>query len=105
MAKQYKLGAKRKAVNALVRSLARRGKGPASEMTIVGRSSGKRRSVMVTPVHLDDVTYIVAPYGAVNWVHNIRVNPRITLSRGGATTRFNATEIGESGRATCRERM
>ncbi len=104
MAKRYKLGATRKLRNSVTRFMARRGKGPASELKVTGRSSGKRISVMVTPVVIDGTTFLVSPYGTVNWVHNIRVNPKVTLSRGDVTTRYTATEAGkeEAGRALVR---
>jgi len=73
--------------------MSKRGKGPASQLAVTGRTSGERRVVLVTPVHIDGTTYIVAPYGLVNWVLNIRANPRVTLSRGGVTSRFTATEV------------
>ena len=93
MAKVYRLGLKRKIQNSLMRSMARRGKGPASELGVVGRSSGRRHSIVVCPTTVDGATYVVAPYGVVDWVHNVRNNPRVTLSRGGVTTRYSATEV------------
>ncbi len=104
MAEQYKLGAKRKLVNKVIRFMARRGKGPATELKVTGRSSGERISVMVTPVVIDGTTFLVSPHGTVNWAHNIRINPKVTLSKGGATTRYIATEVGkeEAGAALVR---
>lgn len=101
MAKEYKLGLRRKLVNSVVRALAKIGKGPASELGVTGNSSGRRRHVMVAPIDVDGVTYIVAPYGRVAWVRNIRANPKVTLSKGRAITRYSAVEIHgeEAGRA------
>ncbi len=93
MAKTYRLTLSRRIVNRMTRAMARRGKGPAHELTMTGRRSGKRLSVMVTPTHIDDVTYLVAPYGEVGWVHNVRANPNVALSRGSVTTRYRATQI------------
>lgn len=94
MAKRYEVTGKVKAVNSLARFLAKRGKGPASELIVEGRSSGERRTAMVTPVETNGMTYVVAPYGAVSWVLNLRANPEVGLARGGATPRFTATEVG-----------
>lgn len=93
MAKQYRVTSKVRVMNSVVRVMSKRGKGPASQLAVTGRTSGERRVVLVTPVHIDRTTYIVAPYGIVGWVLNIRSNPKVTLSRGGATSRFTATEV------------
>ncbi|MCL1594468.1 MAG: nitroreductase family deazaflavin-dependent oxidoreductase [Actinomycetia bacterium] len=98
MAKQYKVTAKVRFINSAMRFLSQRGKGPASELVVTGRTTGERRHVVVTPVTVNDVTYLVAPYGEVNWVLNIRANPKVTLSKGGATTRFTARQVdGDEG--------
>ncbi len=93
MAKTYKLGLRRKALNSVVRALAKMGKGPASELGVRGRSSGRRRHVMVSPIVVDDTTYIVAPYGHVNWVRNVQANPHVSLAKGRAITRYLAVEV------------
>ncbi len=98
MAKQYTVTAKVRFINSAMRFLAQRGKGPASELVVTGRTTGERRHVVVSPVTVNDVTYLVAPYGDVNWVLNIRANPKVTLSKGGATARYTAREVdGEEG--------
>jgi deazaflavin-dependent oxidoreductase (nitroreductase family) len=104
MAKQYHVTSKVRVMNSVVRFMSKRGKGPASQLAVTGRTSGERRVVVVTPVHIDDTTYIVAPYGAVAWVLNIRANPKVTLSRGGATFRFTAAEADkeEAGKVLAR---
>jgi type V secretory pathway adhesin AidA len=104
MAKAYKLGMKRKLENSVTRAMAKRGKGSVSELGVVGRSSGRHHIVIVSPSTIDGSTYVVAPYGAVNWVHNVRANPNVTLSRDGITTRYRAIEVGgeEAGRVLSR---
>jgi deazaflavin-dependent oxidoreductase (nitroreductase family) len=100
MAKQYKVTSKVRAVNSVVGFMSKRGKGPASQLAVTGRTTGERRIVVVTPVRIEGTTYIVAPYGVVGWVRNIRANPNVTMSRGGATSRFTAAEVDkeEAGR-------
>ncbi|NHZ71397.1 MAG: nitroreductase family deazaflavin-dependent oxidoreductase [Proteobacteria bacterium] len=98
MTKQYKVTTKVRFINSAMRFLSHRGKGPASELVVTGRSTGERRTVVVTPVVINDATYLVAPYGDVSWVLNIRANPKVTLSKGGATARYTAQEVdGEEG--------
>ena len=87
--------------NRYVAFLAKRGKGPAWELSTTGRKSGERRKVMVTPVTVDGAEYLVAPYGSVSWVLNLRALNRATLSRGSAISRVKAVEVDgeEAGRA------
>ncbi|MCL1597854.1 MAG: nitroreductase/quinone reductase family protein [Actinomycetia bacterium] len=93
MTKAYKLGLRRKLLNSVVRALAKMGKGPASELGVTGRSSARRRHVMVSPIVVDDATYIVAPYGEVSWVRNVQANPHVSLSKGRAITRYSAVQV------------
>ena len=72
--------------------LARLGKGPAWELIVIGRRSGEPRTVPVTPIEVDGSRYLVAPYGAVPWVHNIRAADGATLSRGGSKQRITVVE-------------
>ncbi len=51
-------------------------------LTTVGRRSGSPREVPVAPIRHDGITYLVAPYGEVSWVHNVRAHPEATLRRG-----------------------
>jgi hypothetical protein len=48
----------------------------------------------VVPVELAGSRWLVAPYGAVAWVHNARSNPAVTLRRGRSTERLLAREAG-----------
>ncbi len=101
MAKQYELTFGRRMGNRIVAIMAKANKGPSWELTTTGRTSGERRKVMVTPVTVDGTEYLVAPYGAVSWVLNLRALDRATLQRGRATSRVKAIEIEgeEAGRA------
>ena len=93
MAKKYKVTRMRRAVNQTASMMARLGKGPSWELTVTGRRSGEPQTVPVTPVDLDGSRYLVAPYGAVAWVHNIRAAGEAGLSRGGSTDRVTVTEV------------
>jgi deazaflavin-dependent oxidoreductase (nitroreductase family) len=51
-------------------------------LTTIGRRSGEAREVPLAPIRHDGITYLVAPYGEVSWVHNVRAHPEATLRRG-----------------------
>lgn len=96
MAKQYKVTRLRRAVNQSASMMARLGKGNSWELTVTGRRSGEPKTVPVTPLDLHGFRYLVAPYGAVAWVHNIRAAGEATLRRGGLTDRVTVTEVDAS---------
>lgn len=93
MAKQYRVTRMRRAVNSLTSWLARRGMGPAYELTTVGRRTGRPHTVPVTPIVVEGRRYLVSPYGQVGWVHNIRASGSAVLGRGGQDERISVTEI------------
>ena len=76
-------------------ALARRGMAPGGvlSLTVVGRTSGAERTVPVTPVVVDGREYLVAPYGHVGWVHNLRAARTGTIRRGRRVERFEAEEL------------
>jgi deazaflavin-dependent oxidoreductase (nitroreductase family) len=80
----YRLSPGRRALNALVRPLARLGLvGPRTHLlTVPGRRSGKPWTTPVSLVELGGERYAVAPYGERNWVKNARAAGRIELRRG-----------------------
>jgi deazaflavin-dependent oxidoreductase (nitroreductase family) len=100
MTKQYAVTRSVRMTNRFVALLAKRGKGSAWELSTTGRKSGQKRKVMVTPVTVDDAEYLVAPYGSVGWVLNLRASDRATLKRGSAVSRVKAVEVDgeEAGR-------
>lgn len=93
MSKKYELNRSQKLGNRFVAFQAKRGKGPAWKLTTTGRKSGERRSVMVSPITVDGTEYLVAPYGPVSWVLNLRAADRATLARGSTTSRVKAVEV------------
>ncbi|MDK1018135.1 MAG: nitroreductase/quinone reductase family protein [Actinomycetota bacterium] len=104
MTKRYRLTLRKTFENRVVRLLARYGRGPAWRLTTMGRRTGERRDVMITPVTIENVDYLVAPYGDVSWVLNLRATDRATLARGSTTSRVRAVEIHgeEAGRVLAR---
>jgi deazaflavin-dependent oxidoreductase (nitroreductase family) len=95
MPKVYRVGAGQRAVNVVFRQLAAWGRGNVylHVLTVTGRTSGLDRSVPVDVMKLDGVKYLVAPYGEVNWVRNLRVARKATLRRGSRAQEYEATEV------------
>jgi deazaflavin-dependent oxidoreductase (nitroreductase family) len=84
MPRSYRRSPARRALNALVRPLARLGlTGPRTHLlTVRGRRTGRVWSTPVSVVALRGERYLVAPYGERNWVKNARVARSVELRRG-----------------------
>ncbi len=95
MSKVYRVGAGARAINAVFRRLAARGRGAPylHVLTVTGRTSGQERSVPVDVMTVDGVKYLVAPYGEVNWVRNLRAARKATLQRGSHVQSYDAAEV------------
>jgi len=95
LAFQYQRGRARRAVNRLVHVLLRLGLGPRETylLTVAGRRSGAPRTTPVTIVEEGGRRWLVAPYGEVAWVRNLRAAGRATLSRGRRTEAIAVREI------------
>jgi deazaflavin-dependent oxidoreductase (nitroreductase family) len=80
----YRKSLWRRALNAVVRPLARAGlTGPRTHLlTVPGRASGKPWSTPVSIVRLGGERWLVAPYGDRNWVKNARAAGQVELRRG-----------------------
>ena len=84
MRKTYRRSPGRRALNAVVRPLARLGlTGPRTYLlTVPGRRTGRLWSTPVTIVEHDGHRWLVAPYGERNWVRNARAAGWVNLRRG-----------------------
>ena len=71
--------------NAIVSVLARAGIGPIYLVTTRGRKTGRLHTNPVVPVDHEGKRWLVAPYGAVSWVHNARDAGRVSLRHGRET--------------------
>ncbi len=93
--KPYRRSAWRRALNALVRPLARLGlAGPRTHvLTVPGRRTGKLWSTPVSIVRDGDRRWLVAPYGDRNWVKNARAAGWVELRRGRCSERLNVVEL------------
>jgi deazaflavin-dependent oxidoreductase (nitroreductase family) len=85
----------RRALNALVRPLARLGlTGPRTHLlTVPGRRSGRLWSTPVSIVRLGQERWLVAPYGERNWVRNARAAGWVELQRGRTRERLAVVEL------------
>lgn len=85
----------RKAVNSVIAVLLKAGAGPKSTylLTRTGRCSGLRRTTPVTLMEDEMDRWLVAPYGNVSWVHNVRSSPAVELRRGRRRERLSAEEV------------
>ncbi|HEU4917209.1 MAG TPA: nitroreductase family deazaflavin-dependent oxidoreductase [Acidimicrobiia bacterium] len=90
MAKPYEASAN---INRLTSWMARRGWGRTEVLTTTGRMSGKSRQVPVSPIELGGSEYLVAPYGEVAWVRNVRSDPNVTLRHGSSERRVRLEEV------------
>jgi deazaflavin-dependent oxidoreductase (nitroreductase family) len=67
--------------------------GTASLLTVRGRKSGQPHTVPVLLVEQDGQRWLVAPYGVVQWVRNIRAAGTATLTRGRRSETISVTEL------------
>jgi deazaflavin-dependent oxidoreductase (nitroreductase family) len=78
--------------NAIVSVLARAGIGPIYLVTTRGRKTGRLHTNPVVPVDHDGKRWLVAPYGAVSWVHNARDAGKVSLRHGRETRDYKVRE-------------
>jgi deazaflavin-dependent oxidoreductase (nitroreductase family) len=67
--------------------------GTMSLLTVRGRRSGQPHTIPVLLVEQNDQRWLVAPYGVVQWVRNIRVAGTATLTRGRRSETISVTEL------------
>lgn len=83
---------------------------PALELHTVGRTSGQRRSVMLTaPVQDGEALVIVASRGGDDhhpaWFLNLQANPDVEVTRRGVTQKMRARIVTGGERAALWERV
>jgi len=95
MSKTYHVNFADRMENALITTLLRAGvkMGTTSLLTIRGRKSGQPHTVPVVLVEQDGEHWLVAPYGVVQWVRNIRAARTATLNRGRRSETISVTEL------------
>jgi deazaflavin-dependent oxidoreductase (nitroreductase family) len=84
----------RKAGNAVIGLLLQAGLAPRSYvlMTTRGRHTGEPRTTPIRLLKFDGHEWLVAPYGAVSWVHNARAAGKVILRHGRNTHTANVSE-------------
>jgi deazaflavin-dependent oxidoreductase (nitroreductase family) len=82
-------------VNWIVRALLGVGLGPARTYLLVvpGRKTGRLHKTPVTLVEESGQRWLVAPYGEVGWVRNVRAARSVTLHRGRRSETLRAVEL------------
>jgi deazaflavin-dependent oxidoreductase (nitroreductase family) len=95
MTRPYRKSYWRRALNTIVRPLARLGlTGPRTHLlTVPGRRTGKLWSTPVSIVADAGDRWLVAPYGDRNWVKNARAAGWVVLERGRRRERLAAEEL------------
>jgi deazaflavin-dependent oxidoreductase (nitroreductase family) len=95
MSKAYHVNFADRMGAALTRTLLRAGVklGTMSLLTVRGRTSGQPHTVLVLLVEQDGQRWLVAPYGVVQWVRNIRAAATATLTRGRRSEAISVTEL------------
>jgi deazaflavin-dependent oxidoreductase (nitroreductase family) len=95
MAKTYRVTFGVRTGNALVTALLRAGVklGSMSLLTVRGRKSGQPRTTPVAVIERDGERWLVAPFGDVNWVRNLRAAGEATLKRGRRAETVTAREL------------
>jgi len=96
MAKHYRVNAFVRINNAMTTSLLRLGVniGSFALLTVRGRKSGKPIETPIAIFVQEGKRYLVATYGAVNWVRNLRAaGGEATITRSRRTEKIHAIEL------------
>ena len=98
MAKTYRHNLMRKLLARIVTRNVHKGKGRPDWylLTTTGRRTGRRHELPVTLVERDGSRSLVAAYGMVGWVHNVRAEPAVSIERVGTVEEVVATEVEPS---------
>jgi deazaflavin-dependent oxidoreductase (nitroreductase family) len=94
MAKTYRMSGFTRFGNTMSAAMIRLGISPAGMhlLTVRGRNSGLPRTTPVNLVEHQGRRWLVAPYGEVAWVRNVRAAGEVELRRAGTAERFTARE-------------
>lgn len=95
VARTYRLSTGRKLGNAAIKTLLRLRIAPPNYaiVTVRGRRTGQEHSTPVRPVEHDGQRWLVAPYGAVGWVRNVRAAGEAALTTRGQRLRVRLIEV------------
>lgn len=98
MARTYRMSTFTRFGNTMSAAMIRLGIGPAGMhlLTVRGRKSGLPRTTPVNLITHRGRRWLVAPYGEVAWVRNVRAAGEVELRRAGAAERCLAQEATAS---------
>lgn len=87
-----------RAANTLVRWLAELGISIAGTraLSVRGRKTGKRRSVVINLLSVSGVDYLVSPRGTTQWVRNVRAAGVVDVGPRWRRRRILATEVADT---------
>ena len=88
--------ARTKVLNPVAMTLMRLGVRPDPRMarlSIAGRKTGRDRTIPVGVFERDGRTYIVAAFGEVNWVRNLRASGTAVLTQGDRRATYTAQQV------------
>ena len=95
MAKTFQMTPMLRISNTLMGTLVQLGVpvGLMHQLTVPGRKSGQPRTTTIAVIQHEGGRYILAPYGVVDWVRNLRAAGKATLTRSRKTETVIATEL------------
>ena len=95
MKSQYSRGTTVKITNWVIRKLSELGVLPPRFQTLIvtGRKSGRAIETPVSIVENSSSKWIVAPYGVVNWVYNVRATPAVRIRTSKGTHTYITQEV------------
>jgi deazaflavin-dependent oxidoreductase (nitroreductase family) len=92
--RQFRPSRGRRIGDAVIGVLTRAGLVPSTYLlTTTGRRTGRPLTHPATVVEHDGRRWLVAPYGAVSWVHNARAAGRVRLTRRGRRRDYTVREV------------
>jgi deazaflavin-dependent oxidoreductase (nitroreductase family) len=92
--RQFRRSRARRVGDAIISVFIRAGLVPGTYLlTTRGRRTGRPRTNPATVVEHGGTQWLVAPYGAVSWVHNVRADGRLTLRRRFDTRAYTVREV------------
>jgi deazaflavin-dependent oxidoreductase (nitroreductase family) len=94
VARTYRLGVARRAVNVLARPFIRLGLIPHTYVLVHrGRRTGRTYSTPVTLIEDERGRFLVAPYGERSWVKNVRAAGEVELARKGRSEHVPVVQL------------
>jgi deazaflavin-dependent oxidoreductase (nitroreductase family) len=92
--RQFRQSRGRRVGDAIISVFVRAGLVPSTYLlTTRGRKTGRPRTHPATVVEHEGKRWLVAPYGPVSWVHNVRADPHVTLRRRSDTRAYTVREV------------